>query len=73
MFEVVDDTDGDFDIADNEDGDNAKKKSVNDREDTVEGVENNGEDSTTNEEPTTADTARFFPEISMLTYRPLSF
>ncbi len=73
MFEVVDDTDGDFNIADNEDGDNAKKKSVNDREDTVEGVENNGDDSTTNEEPTTADTARFFSEISTLTYRPLSF
>jgi hypothetical protein len=28
MFQVVDDTDGDFDIADNEDGDDAKKKSV---------------------------------------------
>ncbi len=60
MFEVVDDTDGDFDIADNEDGDNAKKNSVDDQEDTIEGVENNGDDSTTNEEPTTADTARFF-------------
>ncbi len=30
MFEVVDDTDNDFDIADNKDGDNAKKKSVDD-------------------------------------------
>ncbi len=30
MFEVVDDTDGDFDIADNKNGDDAKKKSVND-------------------------------------------
>ena len=30
MFEVVDDTDGDFDIADNKDGDDAKKKSVDD-------------------------------------------
>ncbi len=37
-----------------------KKKSVDDREDTVEGVENNGDNSTTNEEPTTADTVRFF-------------
>ncbi len=63
MFEVVDDTDGDFDIADNEDGDDAKKKSVDDQEDTIEGVENNGDDSTTNEEPTTADTARFFFRI----------
>ena len=73
MFQVVDDTDGDFDIADNEDGDDAKKKSVDDREDTVEGVENNGDDSTTNEEPTTADTARFFLGFSTLTYQPLSF
>ncbi len=60
MFKVVDDTVGNFDIADNEDGDDAKKKSVNDREDTIEGVENNENDSTTNEEPTTADTAHFF-------------
>ncbi len=60
MFEVVDNTDGDFDIADNEDGNNAKKKSVDNREDTIKGVENNGDDSTTNEEPTTTDTARFF-------------
>ena len=37
-----------------------RKKSVNDQEDTVKGVENNGDDSTTNEEPTTADTVCFF-------------
>jgi hypothetical protein len=73
MFKVVDDTDGNFDIADNEDGNDAKKKSVDNREDTAKGVENNGDDLTTNEEPTTTDTARFFLEISMLTYRPLSF
>jgi hypothetical protein len=72
MFEVVDDTDGNFDIADNKDGNDAKKKSVDDREDTIEGVENNGDDSTTNE-PTTADTVRFFSEFSTLTYRRLSF
>ncbi len=30
MFEVVDDTDNDFDIADNKDDDDAKKKSVDD-------------------------------------------
>ncbi len=59
MFEVVDDTDDDFDTADNDNGDNAKKRSVNNQEDTVEGVENNGDDSTANE-PTTADTVRFF-------------
>ncbi len=59
MFEVVDDTDNDYDTADNNDGDDAEKRSVDNQEDTVEGVENNGDDSTTNE-PTTADTVRFF-------------
>jgi hypothetical protein len=73
MFEVVEDTDGNFDIADNEDGNNAKKKTFNDQEETVKGVENNGDNSTTNEEPTTADTAHFFSEISTLTYQSLSF
>ena len=60
MFEVVDNTDKDFDTEDNADGDNAKKRSVDDQEDTVKGVENNGDDLTTNEELTTADTVRFF-------------
>ncbi len=60
MFEVVDDTDGDFNIADNEDGEDAKKKSVDNQEDTSKGVENNGDDLTTNEEPTTADRVLFF-------------
>ncbi len=59
MFEVVDNTDNNFDTADNNDGDDPKKRSVYDQENTVEGVENNGDDSTTNE-PTTADTVRFF-------------
>ncbi len=72
MFEDVDDTDNDFDTADNDDGDDAKKRSVDDQEDTVEGVENNGDDSTTNE-PMTADTVHFFLEFSTLTYRRLSF
>ncbi len=72
MFEVIDDTDDDFDTADNNDGNDAKKRSVDNQEDTVEGVGNNGEDSTTNE-PTTADTAHFFSEFSTLTYRRLSF
>ncbi len=67
MFKVVDDTDNDFDTADNNDGNDAKKRSVDDQEDTVEGVENNGDDSTTNE-PTTADTVCFFLEFSTLTY-----
>jgi hypothetical protein len=59
MFEVVNNTDDDFDTADNNDGDNAKKKFIDDQEDTIEGVENNGDDLTTNE-PMTADTVRFF-------------
>ncbi len=59
MFEVVNDTDNDFDTADNDNGNNTKKRSVDNQEDTVEGVENNGDDSTTNE-PTTADTVCFF-------------
>ncbi len=72
MFKVVDDTDDNFDTADNDNGDDTKKRSVDYREDTVEGVENNGDDLTTNE-PTTADTVFFSSEFSMLTYRHLSF
>ncbi len=59
MFEVVDDTDDDFDRADNNNGKDAKKRSINDQEDTIEGVENNGDDSTTNE-PMTADIVCFY-------------
>jgi hypothetical protein len=72
MFEVVDNTDDDFDTADNDDGNDAKKRSIDDQEDTVKGVENNGDDLTTNE-PMTADTVFFFSEFSMLTYQHLSF
>ncbi len=59
MFEVVDNTDNEFDTADNDDGNDTKKRSVDDQEDTVEGVENKGDNSTTNE-PTTLDTVCFF-------------
>ncbi len=72
MFKVVDDTDNAFDVADNDDGGNAKNRSVDNREDTIDGGENNGDDLTTNE-PTTADTVRFFSEFLTLTYRHLSF
>ncbi len=41
MFKVVNDTGDDFDTADKDDGNDAKKRSVDDQEDTVEGVENN--------------------------------
>jgi hypothetical protein len=53
-FEVVDETDGNFDTADNDDGDDAEEMSVDDRDDTVEGVETNG-DVSGNNEPTAAD------------------
>ena len=43
MFEYVNKTDGDFDTADNDDGDDAEKKSIEDRDDTVDGVETNGD------------------------------
>ncbi len=72
MFEVVDDTDDNFDTADNDDGDDAKKRSVDNQEDTVKGVENNGDDSTTNE-PMTTDTVFFSSEFLTLTYQRLSF
>ena len=49
MFEIVDDTDNDFDTADIGNGDNVNKNSVDKREDTVEGVEHNGGDSTAKE------------------------
>jgi hypothetical protein len=58
-FEVVNETDGDFDTADNDDGDDAEKESVDDRDDTVEGVETNGVVSGNNE-PTAVDTFLFF-------------
>ena len=58
-FELVDETDGDFDTADNDDGDDAEEKSVDDRDDTVEGVETNG-DVSGNNEPTAADTFLVF-------------
>ncbi len=59
MFELVNETDDDFDTADNDDGDDAKKKSVDDRDDTVEGVETNGHVSANNK-PTAADTFLVF-------------
>ena len=58
MFEDVNETDGDFDTADNDDGDDAEKKSVEDRDDIVNGVEINGLVSANNK-PTAADTFLF--------------
>ena len=58
-FELVDETDGDFDTTDNDNGDDAEKKAVDDRDDTVEGVQTNG-DISCNNEPTAADTFLVF-------------
>ena len=49
MFSVVDKIDNDFDTADNNNGDDDENKSVDDRDDRVEG------DVLTNNKPTTAD------------------
>ena len=46
--------DDNFDTANNDDGDDDKKKPVNDRDDSVDGVDTNRHIST-NKEPTTAD------------------
>ena len=57
-FTIVDDTDNDFDTADVDDGVDVDKHSVDKQEDTVEGVEHNGGDSTS-KEPTRGDTVFF--------------
>ena len=48
-FEILNGADKDFDTADIDDGNDANKNSVNKREDTVEGVEHNGGNSTSKE------------------------
>ena len=58
-FEIVDDTDEDFDTADINNGNNVDKNSIDEGEDPVEGVENNGGNSTS-KEPTRGDTICFF-------------
>ena len=58
-FLGVDDFDDAFDVAENDDGHTDEGKFVNDREDTVEGVESN-ERKTTTDEPTTLVVVFFF-------------
>jgi len=58
-FLVVDELDDAFDAAENDDGDIDKDEFVNDWEDTVEGVESNERDTTT-DEPTTLAMVCFF-------------
>ena len=60
MFEIVDDTDDDFDITVNDGGDNDDDKRLPDeREEIVEGVEHKG-DVSTSTGPLSTDTDRFF-------------
>ena len=58
-FFVVDELDDAFDAAENDDGDIDENKFVDDREDIVDGVESNEEDTTT-DEPTTLAMVCFF-------------
>jgi hypothetical protein len=44
MFDVVDKSNDVLDAADNNDGDDTNKKSINDQEDTFDAVENDGDD-----------------------------
>jgi hypothetical protein len=56
---VVDELDDAFDAAENDDGDMDEDEFVDDREDTVDGVESNERDTTT-DEPTTLAMVCFF-------------
>ena len=57
-FDDFDDTDNNFDTADIDDGDGVEKKSVDKREDIVDGVEQNGREGSTTNDPLQGD--RFF-------------
>ena len=57
-FDDFDDTDNNFDTADIDDGDGVEKKSVDKREDIVDGVEQNGREGSTTNDPSQGD--RFF-------------
>jgi hypothetical protein len=48
MFDVVNKRDDVLDVADNKDGDDGNKKSINDQEDTFNAVEDNGDNLDTN-------------------------
>ena len=71
-FEILNGADKDFDTADIDDGNNADKNSVDKREDTVEGVEHNGGNSTS-KELTRGEKIGFYLWFSTLTYRLLPF
>ncbi len=68
MFNVVDKRDDVLDAADNDNRDDANKKSIEDQKDTFNAVEDNREDSDTNK-MTPSDGFVFFFNTSTLTYR----
>jgi hypothetical protein len=69
MFDVINDKDDINDATDNHNGDDtADKKSIDDQEDTVDAVEDNGDDSATNK-TLPSDGFRFLLDSSTLTYR----
>ena len=70
-FLVIDELDDTFDAAENDDGDIDEYKFVDDREETVDGVERDGRDTTT-DEPTTLAMVCFFSSPLRTTYRFLS-
>jgi hypothetical protein len=68
MFNVVNKRDDVLDAADNNNGDNADKKSIDDLEDTFDAVEDDGDDLDT-KKTTPLDGFGFFFDTSTLTYR----
>jgi hypothetical protein len=66
MFDVVDKRDDVLDAADNDDGDDINKKSINDQEDTFDAVEDDGDNSDTDK---TTPSDGFFFDTLTLTYR----
>jgi len=67
MFDIDDERDDVLDAADNDNRDDANKKSIEDQKDTFNAVEDNREDSDTNK-MTPSDGFVFFFNTSTLTY-----
>jgi hypothetical protein len=68
MFDVVDESNDVLDAADNEDGDDANKNSIDNQEDTFDAVEDNGDDLDTNK-TTPLDRFDYFFDTLTLIYR----
>jgi hypothetical protein len=67
MFNVINERDNVLDTADNDNGDDANKKSIDDQEDMFDAVEDNGDNSDTNKMTTLVGFSFFF-NTSTLTY-----